>query len=190
MDDPTTAPTIAKQSLARAGNVFRAKPAAAAVDPPIPKGPQYMLLPPYTVRRFLRPKVRLRSGKRSMFAHPIRRIRPEVYKPLPEGWVWPPIPTQRDLPLIPRKKKRKRRIPQSVLDEWRGFSRPSSSREGPQQPPRTAPQPPSADQTIEGEEGASQHSNNELSDIDPAQGEIPDDEIPEEVRFLGFDDEN
>ena len=104
MSDLTKAPTIAKQSLARAGNVFRAKPAAAAVDPPIPKGPLYRLLPPYTVRRFLRPKVRLLSGKRSMFAHPIRCIRPEVYKPLPEGWVWPPIPTQSDLPYIPRRK--------------------------------------------------------------------------------------
>ena len=131
----------AKQSLARAGHVFRAKPAAAAANPP-PKGPQYRLLPPYTVRRFLRPKVRLRSGQRSMFAHPIRRIRPETYKPLPDGWVWPPIPTQSDLPYIPRKKKRKRRIPQSVLDEWKGFSRPKSSLEGLVQPPGRLPSHP------------------------------------------------
>ena len=85
MSDPAIAPAIAKQSLARGGHAFRAKPATAAANPP-PKGPQYRLLPPYTVRRFLRPKVRLRSGKRSMFAHPIRRIRPETYKPLPDGW--------------------------------------------------------------------------------------------------------
>ena len=55
MSDPAIAPAIAKQSLARAGHAFRAKPATAAADPS-PKGPQYRLLPPYTVRRFRVPK--------------------------------------------------------------------------------------------------------------------------------------
>ena len=123
-----------------------------------------------------------------MFAHPIRRIRPEACKPLPEGWVWPPILTKTDLPFIARKKKRERRIPQSVLDEWRGFSRPASSLEGPLQPPGRSPLSPSAAQRTEGEEGDSHHSN-AISDLDSAQGEIPDDEIPDDVRFLGLDEE-
>ena len=91
-----------------------------------------------------------------------------MFPAVSDGWVWPPTPPQSDLPYIPRKKKRKRRIPQSVLDEWRGFSRPASSL---------------------GEEGDLHHAN-EISDIDSAQGEIPDDEIPDDVRFLGLDDEN
>ena len=48
---------------------------------------------------------------------------------------------------------------------------------------------PSVAQRTEGDEDDPPHSN-EISDLDSAQGEIPDDEIPEDVRFLGLDDEN
>jgi len=65
----------------------------------------------------------VRLGKQSLFPHSYRRIRPEVYKPLPEGWVWPPIPHQSDLPHPKRRRKKKRRIPQEVLDEWKNFSK-------------------------------------------------------------------
>ena len=74
------------------------------------------------------------------------------------------------------------------MDEWKGFSRPKSSLEGLGQPPGRLPSAPSDAMHTEGEEGDSLHSN-EISDLDSAHGEIPDDEIPDDVRFLGLDDE-
>ena len=54
-----------------------------------------------------------------MYAKPHRRLREPKYKPLLEGWQWPRVPEYRSLPYHKPKKKRKKRIPQEVLDEWR-----------------------------------------------------------------------
>ena len=58
-----------------------------------------------------------------MFPKAFRTFRPEVYRPLPDGWVWPPAPFQPDLTRLKREKKKKP-IPQEVLDEWRRARRP------------------------------------------------------------------
>ena len=112
-----------------------------------------------------------------MFAHPYRCLRPEVYKPLPDGWAWPPapIPQDRSIPR-PKTKKRKKRIPQSVLDEWRGFARPRPSTDPSTPPPPTSITDPlstmvEADGTVR---DVSLEPDVDISDGDSALGEIPD----------------
>ena len=107
-------------------------PQAKIIDPSLatssksagatPRPLHYKLLPTHTVRRHLRAPFRISTGKCTMYAKPDRRIRESSYKPLPEGWQWPPFPDDRSLPYHKPKKKRKERIPQEVLDEWRLFN--------------------------------------------------------------------
>ena len=65
----------------------------------------------------------MRGGKQPLFTYPFRQLKPEAYRELPTGWSWPPTPPSRDF-TPPRGKKRKKRIPQEVLDEWRLWSKP------------------------------------------------------------------
>lgn len=118
MADPAKAPLIARQSLSRAGEAKL--PRAASVAPKKIRAPApYRLLPPITVRRFMRPRVRV--GKRRMFSQAIAVLRKELYKPLPAGRDWPPAPVQTDLPRPEPARDKKKRTPQWVLDEWKGF---------------------------------------------------------------------
>ena len=106
-----------------------------------PRPLHYKLLPTHTVRTHLRVPFRISMGKCTMYAKLHRRLRGTKYKPLPEGWQWPQVPDYRSLPYHKAKKKRKKRIPQEVLDEWRLFntrtqasSSSSSSSASPPQP--------------------------------------------------------
>ena len=94
-------------------------------------------------------------GKRHLFASPFRQLRPEEYKPLPDGWEWPPLPVYSDLPYQKPKKKRKKRIPQEVLDEWRLWSRPKT---------------PKANESPEGPDAAMDTSN--VAARNPLTGEL------------------
>jgi len=125
MEDPSLAPLIARQSLGRAGV---AKPPRPLASEAAPRELHDQLLPHRTTRRYLRPRVRLR--KLALFAHPFRCLRPERYKPLPDGWEWPPLPHYSDLPLPPRKKKRRKRMPPEVLAEIRDFHKRTAEKRG------------------------------------------------------------
>lgn len=136
MADPKKAPLIARQSLGRVGvakppRVKKSKaPASTSAVVKLPL--RYPLLPTVTVRRLIRPEIRI--TKRPTSSHPYRLIREELYKPLPDGWAWPPIPFRADLPTLRPKRKEKRRIPQEVLDEWLQFQT-RRSPPGPGNPP-------------------------------------------------------
>ena len=125
LDDPAQASVGARLSQAQAGQLFRGP---SNTVPPAPRPLYYRLLPPVTLRRYLRPKVKL--GKQALFSHSHHRLRPELYKPLPEGWEWPPPPFISDLPHPKRKRKRKRRIPQEVLDEYARWAQPRPATAG------------------------------------------------------------
>lgn len=113
--DPSKTPLIARRSLARAGIGKNPAPAASRV-PQAGRPFHCQLLPPVTVRRFLRPRVKIRE--RSLFAHPHRCLRKETYKPLPAGSEWPPLHLESGLPHV-RRKNKKKLIPLEVLAEWR-----------------------------------------------------------------------
>ena len=122
---------------------------------------------------YLRLKVKLGSGKRSLFPKAYRVLRPEKYRPLPDGWCWPPTPYQSDFS-HPKKKKRKKRIPQEVLDEWRGFSRrrpeadsSASTSSGAQPAPRIILEP---DGTLQ--EDPNDAHMEDTPDDDSAHGEV------------------
>ena len=76
-----------------------------------------------------------------MYAKPHRRLRETSYKPFPEGWQWPQIPDYRSSPSHKPKKKRKKRIPQEVLDEWRLFSNRTQARSSSSSSSAFPPQP-------------------------------------------------
>ena len=156
---------------------------ALAVSKPL----QYRLLPSYTIRRFLRPKVRITGGKRTMFPHPVRVLRQERYKPLPEGMVWPPVPDIPDHPRARPKKKKRKPIPPEILAEWARARR--VAREGALNPPmlhssldqvEECSYPDDLDYDMEAAAPASSHG-------DSAVGEIPED-VAMEDWGLGLDD--
>lgn len=187
MADPKKAPSIARQSLGRAGvakppRVQKSK--ATATKPAVERLPRrYQLLPTATVRKFIRPKVRI--GKKPMFSHPYCVIRPELYKPLPAGWDWPPIPFKSDLPYPRIKRKKKRRIPQEVLDEWRQF-RTRRSSTGPTAPSSSGAGLPGPTGNVPDDLPELLDHNNQQGDS--SDGEPPDDEIFRGAAALGFDD--
>ena len=148
LKDPDKAPDIARRSYLM---IKRLMPQAKIIDPSVasssnctaatPRPLHYKLLPTHTVRRQLRVPFRISTGKCTMYAQTHRRLRETSYKPLPEGWQWPRVPDYRNLPYHKPKKKRKKRIPQEVLDEWRLFNKrtqasssSSSSSASPSQP--------------------------------------------------------
>ena len=63
-------------------------------------------------------------NKLPIYAHPSRQLRPPKYKPLPDGWEWPPLPYPNDLDLKPRTKKKRKRIPIEVPQEYAAFRQP------------------------------------------------------------------
>ena len=160
--DPEKAPPNAyKQWLSRGKPAInkpaRPQPPSAplVVPPAAPRPLHYQLLPRHTVRKFKRPPIRMVRGKRHLFASPFRQLRPEEYKPLPDGWEWPPLPIYSDLPYQKPKKRRKKRIPQEVLDEWRLWSRPKT---------------PKANESPEGPDAAMDTSN--VAARNPLTGEL------------------
>jgi hypothetical protein len=132
--DPTTAPLYVKYSLGKQGKrcgipkpVLPPPPAPALGSAVVPTL-RYPLLPPTTVRKFIRPRVRLGSGKYPLYAKPYRVLRKVAYRALPSGWQWPTIPSSSDLPWV-RRKKKKKPIPPEVLAEmrqWRNATRTKS----------------------------------------------------------------
>jgi len=68
----------------------------------------------------------VRLKKQALFSHSYHRLKPETYRQLPDGYEWPVPPRPSDLPYVKRKKKKKP-IPQHVLDEWRGVARTRSA---------------------------------------------------------------
>ena len=129
LKDPDKAPDIARRSYLMKKRLM---PQGKIIDPSVasssnstaatPRPPHYKLLPIHTVRLHLRAPFRISTGKCTMYAKPHRRLRETIYKPLPEGWQWPQVPGSRSLPYHKPKKKRKKRIPQEVLDEWGLFN--------------------------------------------------------------------
>ena len=129
LKDPDKAPDIARRSHLMKNRLM---PPAKLIDPSVatsskntaatPRPLHYKLLPTHTVRRHLRVPLRISTGKCTMYAKPHRRLRETHYKALPEGWQWPRVPGYRSLPYHKLPKKRKKRIPQEVLDEWRLFN--------------------------------------------------------------------
>ncbi len=128
-------PDPEEQFLAAADNLPD-EPAATDLPPvspasPLPAAPRkrprgppihYRLLPPLTLRRFIRPRVKL-VGKRHLFGVPRRQIRNILFQDLPEGTellLYPHVP---DLPPPPRKPKRKRRMPAAIKAEIQEFHR-------------------------------------------------------------------
>ena len=143
--DPDKAPDIARRSYLMKK---RFMPQAKIIGPSVATSSTVAAatprpLPSHTIRRHLRTPFRISTGKCTMYAKPHGRIRKVSYKPLPEGWQWPPVPGYRSLPYHKLKKKRKKCIPQEALDEWRLFtnrtqasSLSSSSSASPPQPSR------------------------------------------------------
>ena len=133
----------------RSGRLTFAKPKQVAAAEPLPakqvkEAPRllyYQLLPHVTVRRHIRAPFRVR-GKSTQYHKPHRRLRDIRYKPLPDDWQWPQTPHYPSLPhQKPTKKKKRKGIPQWVLDEWSLFNRQpkantsaSSSNDPPPQP--------------------------------------------------------
>ena len=133
----------------RRGRLTFAKPKQVAAAEPLPaqqvkEAPRplyYQLLPLATIRRHIRAPFRDR-GKSVQYNKPHRRLRDTRYKPLPDDWLWPQPPHYPSLPYQkPTKKKKKKGIPQWVLDEWKLFDRQpkanktsSSSNDPPPQP--------------------------------------------------------
>jgi len=114
-------------------------------------------------------------GKRHLYASPFRQLRPEEYKPLPDGWEWPPPPVCSDLPFQKPKKKRKKRIPQEVLDEWRFWSRPKA--------PKAKASPAGTDAAADSSSAAARNphtgeiDSGDLSDSDSLNGEVWGDDM-------------
>ena len=115
----------------RRGKLTYAKPKQVAAEEPRPaekvkEAPRplyYQLLPHVMIRRHIRAPFRVR-GKSTQYNKPHRRLREVRYKPLPDDWLWPQLPHYPGLPYQkPTKKKKKKGIPQWVLDEWKLFDR-------------------------------------------------------------------
>jgi len=132
MTDPAKAPLIARESLRKVGKakhtLFKT---VRPEEPSAPRTLHYQLLPPVTARRHIRPRVKL--SKQALFSKSHTRLRRERYKPLPEGWEWPPLPYVADLPVVTLQRKKKKRIPQEVLDEWKS-AKLNRSKRGPPLP--------------------------------------------------------
>ena len=120
--DPDKAPDIARRSYLMQKRLIGLKATPSPVAAATPRPLHYKFWPTRPIRRHLRAPFRISTGKSTMYARPHRRM-PEIgYKPFPEGWQWPPVLDYRSLPYHKPKKKRKKRIPQEVFDEWRLFN--------------------------------------------------------------------
>ena len=122
-----------------------------------------------------------------MFPQPVRRLRQERYKPLPEGMIWPRVPDIPDHPRFKPKKKKKKPIPPEILAEWararkaaNGGTRVSHMLSNSLDEVEECPYPDDLDYDMEAAACAS-------SDGDSARGEVPDD-VARDTWGLGLDD--